>query len=54
MPGYFFSSSAPYVPGIASMWLLKFGLQKYLLRNQKTSTSSRTLRKAHAMLYRGG
>lgn len=30
MPLYFFPDSAAYVPGMASIWLLKFGLQKYL------------------------
>lgn len=39
MPGYFLSFSAAYVPGMASMWLLKLGLQKYLfvLRGQPSS-----------------
>ena len=28
IPSYFLSVSAAYVPGMASMWLLKLGLQK--------------------------
>lgn len=64
MPLYFFSDSAAYVPGMASMWLLKLGLQKYLwvpLAGQTRACAltrkrprGRMQRNTHAIEYRGG
>lgn len=54
IPPYFLSCSVENVPGRASMWLSKLGLQKYLEVCWPRFMENKVQAATYAMLYRGG